>query len=174
MDQRLSDFAGQAAARLNAAESALIRGGAPQAQIARAALGAIAASAARIGLSRCETIAHAGAELIAQGEDAYPMALRGLMRLREVLDAIAAGGREPPGADDDLVAAATQTLPPSIADTLAQARERLMEIAPGARDPRLAAIIDRLADLSAEIGHHRQDEAPAKPPGARRSKGPRP
>lgn len=172
MDQRLSDFAGQAAARLSAAESALIRGGATHTQIARAALGAIAASAARLDFCRSETIAQAGAELIAQGEDAYPMALRGLMRLRDVLTEIASSGREPPGADDDLVAAATKVLPPSIAETLAQAHARLLEIAPAARDPRLAAIIDRLADLSAEIDH--EDETPAKPPGARRIRGPRP
>jgi hypothetical protein len=172
MDQRLSNFAGQAAARLDAAETALLRGGATHAQIARAALGAIAASAARLDLCRAETIAQASAELIAQGEDAYPMALRGLMRLRDVLTQIGSAGAEPPGADDDLVAAATNALPPSIAETLAQAHARLLEIAPAARDPRLAAIIDRLADLSADIDH--EDQPPAEPPGARRIRGPRP
>ncbi|MBI1188965.1 MAG: hypothetical protein GC206_16795 [Alphaproteobacteria bacterium] len=173
MDQRLSDFAGQAAARLDAAETALIRGGAAPAQVARAALGAIAASASRLALPRCETIAQASAELIAQGEDSYPMALRGLMRLREVIDAIGESGREPAGVDDDLVAAATRTLPPSITDTLAQARARLMEIAPSARDPRLAAIIERLGDLTAEIEPDKETEAPAELSSARQTRGPR-
>jgi len=151
MDERLIDFIAGADAHLNAAETAVLRGRQSAGYGARTALGSLAAAAGRLDLTRCETIAQAAAEMIARGEDCYPMALRALMRLRDVLAELSESGREPAGDDADLVAAATQTLPPSIAETLAQAHARLLEISPGARDPRLSDLMERLGRLSAEI-----------------------
>ena len=146
---------------LDTVEDALIVNSGEGAQTACARLAAIAQGAGIQGLVRTARIANAAELLVGRGPEARALALRAILRLRDLLRTLNESQAEPPGDDSDILAAATEPdRPPSIADTLALARERLLEIAAHNRDPRLDALLERIANLGSEIEAD-SDDAPA-------------
>ncbi|MBL8548960.1 MAG: hypothetical protein JNJ73_03170 [Hyphomonadaceae bacterium] len=143
-------FLRTSSADLDAVEAALLRVDAIEgAAEACQRLAAISDAAHGQGLPRIATIAAAAERLVSRGAPARALALRAIMRLKDVLRAT--GETEPAGDDSDLLSAAEAERLPSLADTLAQAHARLLEIAPDNRDPRLTALLDRLANLGAGL-----------------------
>jgi two-component system chemotaxis sensor kinase CheA len=152
MQAPITAFLLAASEDLDAVEAALLRaesaaGGAE----ARRRLAAIAAAAAAAGLTRSERVAGAAEALLARGGAAQHLVFRALMRLREILNGLADTEAEPAGDDSDLIAAAESDRLPSLADTLARARDRLLEVSAENRDPRLSALLERLAALGSEL-----------------------
>jgi hypothetical protein len=148
----LDAFLLAAADGLDAAEAAFLCAESSEgAAAARRGLADIAGAAAAGGYLRAERIARAADALIAHGGAARHLVVRAFLRLRDVLRALADCGEEPAGEDSDLVAAAQSDRLPSLADTLAHARDRLLEISAEHRDPRLEALLERLASLGSEL-----------------------
>lgn len=152
----LGQFLDEAAGQLDAIEAGLLQGRAPAEALTR--LAALRGDCMAAGLTRMERIARALEGLIGAGGATRPLILRGLMRLRDIVRAVSHAGVEPPGDDSDLTAAAAYGRAPSLADTLAQARDRLLEIAPGARDPRLSALLARLEGIKADLADAEQTQ----------------
>lgn len=154
MDDLLSEFLAEASAHLDAIEAAVLRaekGGESGRDEALRRLHSLKGAAACLSLTRIERLTHAAESLAARDSEARPFLIRALMRLRDMLDALARSGAEPPGDDGDILSAVERDRLPSLADTLALARDRLLEIAPSERDPRLSALLARLSMLGAEL-----------------------
>jgi hypothetical protein len=164
MGERLAGFLIDAVDHLNFVESALLCADGDTARtLAHERLSLLRKAAARLGLVRTERLAGVAAALFSAGGEPGPLVLRALARLRKTLDALAETSREPEGDDRDLIAASEKS---PLSDTLARARDRLLEISPAERDPRLAALIARLAALGAELERIELEDALDKGPGA--------
>lgn len=151
MDDLAAEFVTEASAQLDAAEAAIFAGDSMGSDEAARRLHSLRGAAGRLSFTRIEALAHIAESLLARGPPARPFLLRAIMRIRDVLIALEAQGAEPRGNDADLVSAAEQDRLPSLADTLAHARDRLLEISPGLRDPRLNALLSRLNALGVEL-----------------------
>jgi len=150
MGGQLAGFMVDAVGHLNAIELALLGAESERARMwAIDQLRSLQETAEGLMLARTAGIAEAAAALLARGPEANPFALRAMARLRDLLRTLEKTGVEPHGDDHDLLAAAERHTP--LADTLARARDRLLEISPAERDPRLGALIARLIALGAEL-----------------------
>jgi hypothetical protein len=164
MGERLAGFLIDAVDHLNVVESALLEADGDMARTpAHERLGLLRKAAARLGLVRTERLAGVAAALSSTDGKPSPLLLRALARLRKTLETLGQTSREPEGDDRDLIAASEKS---PLSDTLARARDRLLEISPAERDPRLAALIARLAALGAELERIELDDSSDKGPGA--------
>jgi hypothetical protein len=164
MGERLAVFLIDAVDHLSAVESALLGADRDRARApTQERLGLLRKAAARLGLVRTERLAGVVAALLCPAGEPSPLLLRALARLRKILDALGETSREPEGDDGDLIAASEKS---PLSDTLARARDRLLEISPAERDPRLAALIARLAALGAELERIELDNSSDQAPGA--------
>jgi hypothetical protein len=169
MGAQLAGFMVDAVGHLNAVESALLTADESDARAqACDRLDLLRDAAASLAFARMTRIASAAVLLLARGREARPFVFRAVTRLRDILGAVARTGTEPSGEDDDLTAAA-EKLPP-LSDTLARARDRLLEISPTERDPRLGALIARLIALGAELEMLEPGDAEAGAHGAPRDR----
>ena len=167
-------FLRTSSADLDAIEAALLRADAAQGlDEACRRLVAIAEGGKAQAYPRIASIAAAAKRLLENGAGTRALALRALMRLKDVLRG-ATVESEPQGDDSDLLAAAEAERLPSLSDALAQAHAKLQEIAPDTRDPRLTALMQRLANLNAgfdetspQADEAEADEAETKQPGAK-------
>lgn len=152
MDELIADFLAEASDHLDTVEATILhaRSGAAQAD-AHACLNTLKTQAEALSLQRAARICAAADALLGNGQEALPLLLRALMRLRDILSDLAETGAEPAGDDSDLISAAEKNRLPTLSDTLAFARERLLQIAPAERDPRLNELLSRISSLGAEL-----------------------